>query len=76
MSRKLLLRAWQARFGDLPPFVHSGSEAGDSADLNFREIAQPFSRQFCVSVQAMSIRLEKLGLLLRHEPQQQSLAGV
>lgn len=43
------------------------------ADFDFREIAQPFAHQFNVSVQAMCIRLEKFGLLLRREPQQQSL---
>jgi Zn-dependent peptidase ImmA (M78 family) len=35
------------------------------ADTDFREIAKRFARQFEVSVQAMRIRLEKIGLLLR-----------
>ncbi len=45
------------------------------ADFHFRKVAQPFAHQFKVSVQAMSIRLDKLGLLLREVPHQQTLAG-
>jgi Zn-dependent peptidase ImmA (M78 family) len=44
------------------------------ADFDFREIAQPFAYRFNVSVQAMCIRLEKLELLLRAEPQQRTLS--
>ena len=40
------------------------------ADVDFREVAFPFAGQFEVSIQAMSIRLEKLGLLLRAKPKQ------
>jgi IrrE N-terminal-like domain len=40
------------------------------ADYDFREIAKEFAHRFQVSVQAMRIRLEKLGLLLRAEPRQ------
>jgi len=43
------------------------------ADFDFRDVARPFAGQYGVSVQAMSIRLEKLGLLLRSRPKQQSL---
>jgi Zn-dependent peptidase ImmA (M78 family) len=39
-----------------------------------RELVRPFAREFQVSFTAMRIRLEKLGLLLREEPHQQSLA--
>jgi Zn-dependent peptidase ImmA (M78 family) len=92
MPRKLILRAWQDRFGGLQPFVFNwersssfnpgllidGEEVTEKnvpvlADFDFREIARQFAGPFEVSVQAMSIRLEKLGLLLRSEPKQQSL---
>jgi hypothetical protein len=42
------------------------------ADSDFREIAKEFAHRFQVSVQAMRIRLEKLGLLIRAEPRQHS----
>jgi Zn-dependent peptidase ImmA (M78 family) len=42
------------------------------ADSDFREIAKEFAHRFQVSVQAMRIRLEKLGLLLQAEPRQHS----
>ena len=41
----------------------------------FDLIAKIFAPLFCVSPQAMRIRLEKLGLLLREVPQQQAFAG-
>jgi Zn-dependent peptidase ImmA (M78 family) len=39
-----------------------------------RDLVRPFAQEFQVSLTAMRIRLEKLGLLLREEPRQQSLA--
>jgi Zn-dependent peptidase ImmA (M78 family) len=39
-----------------------------------RELVRPFAGKFRVSLTAMRIRLEKLGLLLRDEPRQRSLA--
>jgi IrrE N-terminal-like domain len=42
------------------------------ADSDFREIAREFAHRFQVSVQAMRIRLEKLGLLIRPKPRQHS----
>lgn len=39
-------------------------------------IAREFAQVFCVSTEAMRIRLEKLGLLLREVPRQQALIGV
>jgi Zn-dependent peptidase ImmA (M78 family) len=42
----------------------------------FNMIAREFAQVFCVSTEAMRIRLEKLGLLLREIPHQQTLAGV
>jgi Zn-dependent peptidase ImmA (M78 family) len=41
--------------------------------MRFEEVAKPIARRFCVSPQAMRLRLEKLGLLLRQAPQQASL---
>jgi hypothetical protein len=38
----------------------------------FRRIAQEFAQAFCVSVEAMRIRLENLGLLLRDFPRQRA----
>jgi hypothetical protein len=35
-------------------------------------IAREFAQVFCVSIEAMRIRLEKLGLLLREVPHQRS----
>jgi hypothetical protein len=37
-------------------------------------IAREFAQVFCVSTEAMRIRLEKLGLLLREVPDQEILA--
>ncbi len=42
------------------------------ADSDFREISKEFAHRFKVSAQAMRIRLEKLGLLLRAEPRRHS----
>jgi hypothetical protein len=36
----------------------------------FNKIAREFARLFCVSNEAMRVRLENLGLLLRHFPKQ------
>jgi hypothetical protein len=38
----------------------------------FNMIAREFAQVFCVSTEAMRIRLEKLGLLLREVPHQRS----
>jgi Zn-dependent peptidase ImmA (M78 family) len=40
----------------------------------FRRIAQEFAQVFCVSVEAMRIRLENLGLLLRDFPKQKAFS--
>ena len=42
----------------------------------FNRIAREFAQVFCVSVEAMRIRLENLGLLLRDMPKQHSFAKV
>jgi Zn-dependent peptidase ImmA (M78 family) len=49
----------------------SETEAVD--DALFEEVAKPIARRFAVSPQAMRIRLEYLGLLLRQAPRQASL---
>ena len=45
------------------------NEAGAVDDALFEEVAKPIARRFGVSPQAMRLRLEKLGLLLRQAPQ-------
>lgn len=52
------------------------SEVEAVEDALFESVAEPMARRFGVSRAAMRIRLEKLGLLLRAEPKQQSLKGV
>lgn len=49
------------------------NEARAVDDALFEEVAKPIARRFRVSPQAMRVRLEKLGLLLRQAPQQASL---
>jgi hypothetical protein len=49
------------------------NEARAVDDALFEEVAKPIARRFDVSPQAMRLRLEKLGLLLRQAPQQVSL---
>jgi hypothetical protein len=49
------------------------SETGAVEDALFEEVAKPIARCFGVSALAMRIRLEKLGLLLRHASRQTSL---
>jgi Zn-dependent peptidase ImmA (M78 family) len=51
-------------------------ETGAAGDAVFERVAEPLARRFGVSRAAMRIRLEKLGLLLRTEPKQQSLTGI
>ena len=50
-------------------------EAGAVDDALFENVAKPIARRFGVSPQAMCLRLEKLGLLLRQAPQQASLTA-
>jgi hypothetical protein len=50
---------------------HSPNRACD--DQLLKHIARPFAEQFLVSPIAMRIRLERLGLLHREVPRQQSL---
>jgi hypothetical protein len=59
-------------FGAVPVVIsHSFDQACD--DQLLEHIARPFAEQFLVSPIAMRIRLERLGLLHREVPRQQSL---
>jgi len=59
-------------FGAVPVVIsHSFNQACD--DQLLEHIARPFAEQFLVSPRAMRIRLERLGLLHREVPRQQSL---
>lgn len=72
MPRRLLFAAWrQAKRSD-QPFVCEPEGATNRPDAGrlFDAIARDFAPSFGVSVQAMRIRLEQLGLLLR-EPSRQ-----
>lgn len=50
------------------------SEVGAVDDALFEHVAKPIARKFGVSLPAMRIRLENLGLMLREPSRQQSLA--
>lgn len=80
MPKPLVLDAWEQRFGQLAPHVcdpahwtqfrgrGSGVSTDELTSIALNRIARPFARLFDVSVEAMRIRLETLGLLIR-EPQ-------
>ena len=62
-----------------PGLMVDGVEVSDGtahilAGFDFDLVARPFAQQFKVSIQAMRIRLEKLGLLLLQPPRQEPLA--
>jgi Zn-dependent peptidase ImmA (M78 family) len=67
-NEKVMLRA-----GTL---IHEQGRGEIDAVELFESVAEPIARRFGVSRAALRIRLEKLGLLLRAEPKQQSLKGV
>lgn len=50
------------------------SEVGAVEDALFENVAKPIARKFGVSLPAMRIRLETIGLMLREPPRQRSLA--
>jgi Zn-dependent peptidase ImmA (M78 family) len=75
MPRRLVLAewaAWQDRLGR----AKGRGEVDAVNDALFECVAGPIARRFGVSRTALRIRLEKLGLLLRAEPIQQSMNGV
>jgi len=75
MPRDMVLSAWKARFGDTRTRV---AQPGDDAQIQrvCRELAEPLAQEFVVSVEAMRIRLEQLGLLHRAPPVQRLLRSV
>jgi len=54
-------------------YAEGRTEAETVGDALFEEVSKPIARRFGVSPQAMRIRLEDLGLLLRQAPRQTSL---
>ena len=74
MPKKLVMAAWQEWRGNLDPVVlntlpSAGSVgARDPRDARFETFCKPMAKRFEVSAEAMRIRLEKLGLLLREIP--------
>lgn len=91
MPRNLVMEAWRDKFGNDHPYmlrrkariVVPGEIGGQIAAVlrSFEDreeldhFARPFAERFLVSPPAMRIRLEKLGLLQREAPMQQSLLG-
>ena len=91
MPRRLVFGAWREMCGSLNPFIYEANKAnpyfnprrsswvglgGTTHQFAFRRIAQEFAQVFCVSVEAMRIRLENLGLLLRDFPRQHAFSGL
>lgn len=87
MPKAMVLAAWCQRFGNLNPQILKVRNRATAPDRSvfenmerhkqeqlIREFVRPFAQKFQVSVTAMRIRLEKLGLLLRDVASQQSLA--
>jgi hypothetical protein len=90
MPRRLVFGAWREMCGSLNPFIYEANKAnpyfnsgrsswvglggGTTHQFAFRRIAQEFAQVFCVSVEAMRIRLENLGLLLRDFPRQHAFS--
>lgn len=74
MPRKLVLASWQEWRGNLDPVIldslpaQAVSGPRDPASARFETFCKPFAQRFEVSAEAMRIRLERLGLLLRERP--------
>jgi hypothetical protein len=74
MPTKVVVSAWEAWRGnrdavvldDLPPAPTAAGR--DPANLRLERFCKPMAQQFEVSAEAMRIRLEKLGFLLREKP--------
>lgn len=82
MPRDMVVQAWQARRGDLDPYV----AADEMADLSVRwslgenetptvEIARHLAQEFTVSGQAMQIRLIGMGLIVTSKAQPSLFSG-
>jgi hypothetical protein len=76
MPRRLVQAEWQDRFGRTEPFLLSDLRPNILCNAVLESVAEPIARRFGVSRAAMRIRLEKLGLLLRAEPKQQTIMGI
>jgi hypothetical protein len=78
MPRAMVLDAWRERFGDANPqfllLENRIALLSDDDDEITDELIRPFAEKFKVSMEAMRIRLERLGLLHREVPRQRSLA--
>lgn len=74
MPKKLIVAAWQQWRGGLDPVAldtlpaSSGHDHRDPGDLRLEQFCKPMAETFEVSAEAMRIRLEKLGFLLREAP--------
>jgi len=74
MPNRLVVAAWEEWRGnldavilqDLPPARASAGR--DPASATLEQFAKPLAERFEVSAEAMRIRLEKLGLLMRERP--------
>ena len=75
MPRQFVLGAWADRFGSLKPIVHSeiAEQPFEPHVYTLETLAREFAPMFRVSIQAMRIRLENLGLLLFDHPAQEDL---
>ena len=85
MPRRPILEVWRRELGNDKPLVFDSARhdpailrkwshlrpiGAPDYDSFFNSVARHFAQQFCVSTQAMRIRLEQLGLLLRQSPRQ------
>jgi len=74
MPKKLVMAAWQEWQGNLDPVILSslppatGGGGRDPDNVRLDRFAKPLAEKLEVSAEAMRIRLEKLGLLLRETP--------
>lgn len=81
MPRQCVLDVWSGRFGSLKPFVYVGMAEQNWTRLTVRgtkpigieSVAREFALMFRVSIQAMGIRLQNLGLLRIDHPAEQDL---
>lgn len=91
MPKTFIFAEWHRLTSGYDPIVYEGGKrlhgedhprpgmmlgSGPLSSLMFDGIAKRLSPMFKVSVQAMRIRLEKLGLLCREVPAQRRIAGV
>ena len=74
MPKTLVVAAWQEWRGNLDPVILADlppvavSDGRDPADATLDRFSKPLAERFEVSAEAMRIRLEKLGLLMRERP--------